>query len=496
MLSFIDIKKLIYLNVLKRINILIFLMPKLFLAQFAEVDSVKNICNASHLNPIEKIHKCKPFFIKFGLKDSYDSAYILYKTVNSKLINNKNNYVSAYTQHLMGVVAMESSKYDSAKIHLQLSVTIFKALGNDTMLCSAKNVLGFTYYTMGNYEIAIENFISAIEIAEKTKNLRLMANSFSHAGLAFFEKPIPDYKKALAYYKKAYETLLKSKKTSSLVLMRIGSAYSKLKNYNHAEQILKHAVYVADSMNDIVGKRWSLFGLGKHYFDVNNYNKAISNFIQAQNCFKKDFDIPGLIKGYEQTANCYFIMKQNNKALSNIDSAIHYSLKHNINQTLAEIYLLKSNILQNSEKAPEALFFYKMYVKTKDLLFNIQNNNNLNELETKYSSHQKEKEIIFLNKQKKVDSQFKNILMFAFLISIILILVAFYAVFKISKAKKILNLKNIEIEQQKNIVEEKVAELANQQKEVLDSIRYAKKIQQSLMPTEKFISRILKNNKS
>ena len=240
----------------------------------------------------------------------------------------------------------------------------------------------------------------------------------------------------------------------------------------------------------------SLFGLGKHYFDVNNYNKAISNFIQAQNCFKKDFDIPGLIKGYEQTANCYFIMKQNNKALSNIDSAIHYSLKHNINQTLAEIYLLKSNILQNSEKAPEALFFYKMYVKTKDLLFNIQNNNNLNELETKYSSHQKEKEIIFLNKQKKVDSQFKNILMFAFLISIILIFVAFYAVFKISKAKKILNLKNIEIEQQKNIVEEKVAELANQQKEVLDSIRYAKKIQQSLMPTEKFISRILKNNKS
>jgi len=30
------------------------------------------------------------------------------------------------------------------------------------------------------------------------------------------------------------------------------------------------------------------------------------------------------------------------------------------------------------------------------------------------------------------------------------------------------------------------------QKEVLDSIRYAKRIQQSLMPTEKLIERILK----
>ncbi len=43
------------------------------------------------------------------------------------------------------------------------------------------------------------------------------------------------------------------------------------------------------------------------------------------------------------------------------------------------------------------------------------------------------------------------------------------------------------IEHQKQLVEEK-------QIEVLASIRYAKRIQQSLLPTEKFIERILKKN--
>jgi predicted double-glycine peptidase len=40
------------------------------------------------------------------------------------------------------------------------------------------------------------------------------------------------------------------------------------------------------------------------------------------------------------------------------------------------------------------------------------------------------------------------------------------------------------IEQQKNMVEEK-------QKEIVDSIHYAKRIQQSLMPTEKYIDKNL-----
>jgi hypothetical protein len=44
------------------------------------------------------------------------------------------------------------------------------------------------------------------------------------------------------------------------------------------------------------------------------------------------------------------------------------------------------------------------------------------------------------------------------------------------------------ISRQKEIVEEK-------QKEVLDSIRYAKRIQNSLLPTDRYIDKVLKRSK-
>ena len=56
------------------------------------------------------------------------------------------------------------------------------------------------------------------------------------------------------------------------------------------------------------------------------------------------------------------------------------------------------------------------------------------------------------------------------------------------KQKKVIEEQKLIVENQKHIVDEK-------QKEILDSIRYAKRIQQSLLPTEKYINRNLKLKK-
>ena len=58
-----------------------------------------------------------------------------------------------------------------------------------------------------------------------------------------------------------------------------------------------------------------------------------------------------------------------------------------------------------------------------------------------------------------------------------------------NKANKIITLQKKETERQKEIVQAK-------QKEILDSIRYAKRIQQSLMPTEKYIERNVNKSSS
>jgi hypothetical protein len=61
--------------------------------------------------------------------------------------------------------------------------------------------------------------------------------------------------------------------------------------------------------------------------------------------------------------------------------------------------------------------------------------------------------------------------------------------FRISqKQKNIIEEQKLLVESQKYIVEEK-------QKEILDSIRYAKRIQESLLPTETYIDRNIRKLK-
>jgi hypothetical protein len=67
----------------------------------------------------------------------------------------------------------------------------------------------------------------------------------------------------------------------------------------------------------------------------------------------------------------------------------------------------------------------------------------------------------------------------------IITVIAILAFFRQRKLKKLINLQKTEVEKQKHFIEEK-------QKEIIDSIRYAKRIQSSLMPTEKYITKNLR----
>ena len=57
------------------------------------------------------------------------------------------------------------------------------------------------------------------------------------------------------------------------------------------------------------------------------------------------------------------------------------------------------------------------------------------------------------------------------------------------KRFKITEQQKITIQKQKLLVDEKAADLAARQKEILDSINYAKRIQQAHLPSEVYISK-------
>jgi serine phosphatase RsbU (regulator of sigma subunit) len=111
----------------------------------------------------------------------------------------------------------------------------------------------------------------------------------------------------------------------------------------------------------------------------------------------------------------------------------------------------------------------------------------ITELQTKFETENKEKEIVLLNKEKNLkDIELKNnrtilIISFVGLAAISLFLVLL--IFSYKQKQKInaeINLKNQKLEIAYNVVEEK-------NREITDSINYAKRIQNAILPPRKLV---------
>ena len=150
----------------------------------------------------------------------------------------------------------------------------------------------------------------------------------------------------------------------------------------------------------------------------------------------------------------------------------------------------------------KALEHYEYYIKFQDSIFKTDNQKQIIRKEMDYEFEKKEA-IENVEHKKEIESQnaiaeeksrkqktILNFVIFGLLLVIIFAGIIFKSLKIVKKQKAVIKIQRNSMEEQKIIVEEK-------QKDILDSIHYAKRIQQSLMPTEKYINntikRLLKN---
>jgi serine phosphatase RsbU (regulator of sigma subunit) len=165
------------------------------------------------------------------------------------------------------------------------------------------------------------------------------------------------------------------------------------------------------------------------------------------------------------------------------------------------------NVNEGLGRYRDALDNFRLYKDYSDSIFTSANQQSINEMEIKYQTEKKQKEIELLNRQKEIQS-FKNKLLIAgIVIMLILTGLILFAFINKRKHNKLLTIKNAEIYKQREEISQQAETLAEanheitQQKNLIekshikitDSINYAKYIQTAVMPSEESISGILRN---
>ena len=274
-----------------------------------------------------------------------------------------------------------------------------------------------------------------------------------------------------------------------------------------SEKILKKALEVKEELGDKTGIAMTSGNIGEVYLNLKQYEQAHIYLLKSYKISKELGDNEGVIQSTFSISNYY-----NKKG--NADSAIYYCelALSRANETgnlkfKKDAYELLSAIYENDKKFEKALINYKQYYAFADSIFNKNNSDKLAELQAKYESDKKEKEIELLNKTQIInEAELKKrmVLNYAFIVSIIFIVVIFLILFNRYRIKKKANdsltYQNLIIEKHKEeLISQKALlskvndELRHKNSLITDSLNYAKKIQDAILPSKESVQCIFPN---
>lgn len=268
----------------------------------------------------------------------------------------------ASSLNIIGVIYDDLSEFDNALDYYLKSMNLYEEMGNKKGYAILLNNVGIVYRKLNRLDKARDYYEKAIEIEKELGNNEGVGRGLNNLGVVY--EALEEYPKALDYYLQALkikkEAGNKQKIASSL--MNIGNIYTRLEEYDKALKCYRESLKIRMEIGEKRGMCNTLKNLGKFYTKRRDFGKAL-NYLEQ----------------------CLIIAKE-------IDS------KAELNDTyynLSELYSQKNDY-------KKALEYFKRHSEIKDEILNKESNDKIAEMQVKYESEKKKKEIALLEKNNEL----------------------------------------------------------------------------------------------
>lgn len=355
------------------------------------------------------------------------------------------------------------------------------------------------------YDEAQEMALMALKTADMYKQVSAKGVIYNMLGNLYGELKL--YSEGAKCFHESISVLKRANKKDKLIIIyanfagllyKMGHAS---KNYFDSARIyLGKSITLANELNDIMNLQSAYQTLGlletdlKHFTDA---EKALNKSLQIN---KQLNDTVMIGYTYYQLGRCFVGQgkeKTANTALKYLDTAYQYAIILYDMELVEEVVYEKAYAYNQIKEYKLSSDHALRYAELNDSLTVIGNEKMIAELNQKYQSARKEAEIKDLNliqKEKQVQLNRQKYFLIASIIVLIIVIVAVVTLFKSNQIRKRvnnqLNEKNNLIESQKREVTAQKDLIETKNKEILDSINYARKIQLTLLANED----LLKNN--
>ncbi len=362
------------------------------------------------------------------------------------------NLSLARVYEIFGVVYTKSGELNLVIENLLKATAYFEKSGVSDKIWSIKQNLGICYAQIGQLDKSLQYLKEVLKINEKlSKNSESNASAYLNLGVVYEMTGHLD--STLIMYSKAYAILLPKGNSTSLAMLlnNMGTVSVNLKKYADGLKYLNKGYLMMLATGDKQGAVMAMNNIADVEDGAGNLEKALRYSRRAYDLSDSLHLIKDLIFSCDRLAKTYY-------KLGDTKSAYLFSQK---------------------------------YSKLKDSVTTIDGQKQIAEMQTKYETDKKEKEIALLNKdnllhteQLAKEKNFRYSLIGIAAMVVIIAILLFYSLKSKQKTNKQLDIQNKKISEAFLIIEEK-------QKEILDSIHYAKRIQTTLITSEKYIEKAL-----
>ncbi|MFL5762607.1 MAG: SpoIIE family protein phosphatase [Bacteroidia bacterium] len=378
------------------------------------------------------------------------------------------------------VIDYPDSSYAYASSALELS----KKLKFPSGQARASANIGEVYNAKGNYDQALKSLYDAYHIYEKIGNKRAMNKVMNSIGNTHIGNN--DRERALTSFRTCYAIGIQLKDSSAIALATfgIGNIFGDMGKTDSAMKYLNIALPAFQRQHYTYAEAMCYTLLGQLNDAEKKYDEALISLNKGMDLFQQIGQAYGIGMAYQAIGKTWYDKGNRAKALENYLAAYNVHLKRNAYDNLKDVCENISKVYKDAGDYNNALVFHERYMVYKDSVFNERSHKQLLEVEAKYQTENKEKEIRLKNLAlEKSNSEVKSrtILLYVFgMVTLILLVMGFF-IYRQYKEKKIANIK---ISRQKDIIE-----LRN--KHITDSIRYAKYIQSAILPDDDMIYQII-----
>lgn len=464
--------------------------------QSEEIDSLKSIAaTASHDSTRIKTYFNIGESFKNNLPDSAIKYFNIALAIAEK--NSENRQFQWYKWNIykgLGFSYFLKDNFKKGIEYYQKQIAVATAINDIDGIVRGYNNIGVIYQNQGDYPESFAYYIKAIKIAEKNNDkwmLGLLNNNIAAIYLvqSDFKKTIQYCRTALKYYELTNDTIRLAHTYSNM-----GASYSNLNKLDSALYYINLSNKIFEQTNFVNEKSINAQNEALIYSQKKDYKKAIECFNRAYSLQKQLGNTIRISNILSLKAQTFISMYNNsdknmayiNKAHEISTQALHIadSLDLEIGKINATIALYMVDSIRGNYKGAFTKLSLLYYYQNK-----IVGNTSIDQLETRFLMEKKQQEVNMLEEKNALASERARLMQIITIISIFSIVILIVSVFLIIRRLKITQHQKLIIQDQNNKLFEQNEEITTQKEEIekhrksiVDSITYAKRIQQAVLP--------------